>query len=114
MTVMTVPALVLHLRIRAKEGRREQLLQFLAETRSFYESPGGITLRLFQHHSDDHAFIEVFEYESEETFKRDERRVATDLKMKQVLEKWRSFLEGPPVVEVYRDVSESILRSSST
>ena len=111
---MTSPALVLHLRIRARDGQREPLLQFLAEARPFYESPGGITMRVFQHHSDDHAFIEVFEYDSEETFKRDERRVATDPKMKQVLELWRSLLEGPPVVEVYRDVSESLSPSSSS
>lgn len=104
---MTAPALVLHLRIRAKDGQREQLLQFLAEAKSFYESPGGITMRVLQHHSDDHAFVEVFEYESIQAFEHDERRVATDPMMKQVLETWRSFLDAPPVVEVYLDISQT-------
>jgi quinol monooxygenase YgiN len=109
---MTTPVLILHLRIRARGGQRDRLLQFLAVSKSFYESPGGITMRVLQHHSDDHAFIEVFEYESVEVFEKDERRVAADPAMKQVLETWRSFLDGPPVVEVFRDVSEWISKPS--
>ena len=98
---MASDCVALHLRIRVKPENRDALLRFLAEARPFYEQPGGITMRLLQQMTDPSEFIEVFEYESRAAYEGDERRVRDDPRMKAYLERWRSLLDGPPVVEAY-------------
>lgn len=104
----TSPAIVLHLRIRAKPGCREQLLAFLRRAKPFYEAPGGIMMRLLQDRSDDHAFIEVFEYQSQQAYDLDQQRVRDDPQMKAYLTEWRGLLDGPPVVETYWEQTAQI------
>lgn len=100
---MTHCAIALHLRIRVKPPNRDDLLKFLSEAKSFYERPGGIAMRLLQSTNDRNAFIEVFEYASVAAYEADERRVRDDPRMKAYLERWRNFLDGPPIVEVYAE-----------
>jgi quinol monooxygenase YgiN len=92
----------LHLRLCVAPGRRNEFLAFLRETIPYYESPGGIEIRLLQDKSDDHRFIELVLYENEQAYERDQERVARDPTMKRHLERWRSLLAEPPQVEVYR------------
>ncbi len=92
----------LHLRIRVRMGMREEFLSFLRDAVPIYESPGGIEVRLLQHASDDHRFIELVLYQDEATYQRDQHRMEHDPTMRDLLQRWRALLEGPPVVEVYR------------
>ncbi|MBL8763804.1 MAG: antibiotic biosynthesis monooxygenase [Phycisphaerae bacterium] len=92
----------LHLRCRVAAGKREEFLAFLREAIPFYESPGGITVRLLEDMSDDHRFIELVLYDDQAAYERDQQRVAGDPTMKAYLARWRGLLTEPPVVEVYR------------
>ena len=92
----------LHLRLRVQPGRREEFLAFLREATPFYESPGGITIRLLQDLHDDHKFIELVLYDDEATYTRDQERVTSDPAMGKLLARWRTLLAEPPAVEVYR------------
>lgn len=92
----------LHLRCRVRAGKRDEFLAFLHEARSFYEAPGGITVRLLTDMNDDHRFIELILYDSEESYHRDQLRVSNDPEMKAYLSRWRSLLAEAPTVEVYR------------
>lgn len=92
----------LHLRIKVKAGRREELFAFLREATPFYESPGGIAIRLLEDASDDHRFIELVLYDDEVAYRRDQDRVEHDPTMKRYLARWRELLAEKPVVEVYR------------
>lgn len=74
---------------------------FLAEARPFYESPGGIEVRLLADTGDDHRFIELIVYNDHATYLRDQHRVEHDPQMKAYLARWRALLAEPPVVEVY-------------
>src|SRR3954451_16818226 len=94
----------LHLRLRVAPGRRDEFLAFLRQAIPYYESPGGIEIRLLQDKSDDHKFIELVLYENESAYERDQQRVAHDPQMKQLLDRWRALLAEPPQVEVYRSV----------
>lgn len=99
-------AIELHLRIRVAASRRDDFLAFLRDAIPFYESPGGITVRLLQDVHDDHRFIELVGYADEPTFLRDQERVRDDPEMKRMLQRWRSLLAEPPVVETYRRVTQ--------
>ena len=92
----------LHLRVRVLIDRREDFLTFLREAIPYYESPGGIEIRLLEDKTDDHRFIEVVLYENERVYQRDQERVANDPMMKQYLQRWRALLAEEPKIEVYR------------
>ena len=91
----------LHLRVRVAPENRAAFDAFLREAIPFYESPGGIRIRLLEDRTDPTRLIEVVEYDSREAYERDQKRVESDPRMKVYLERWRALLEGPPVVEVY-------------
>ncbi len=91
----------LHLRIRVRPGRRAEFLDFLREAIPYYESPGGIEVRLLQDRADDHRFIELVQYDSESGYAKDQARVEHDPTMRSLLVRWRELLAEPPVVEVY-------------
>lgn len=95
----------LHLRCRVAPGKRAEFFAFLREAIPFYESPGGISVRLLQDAGDDERFIELVRYDDEGAYERDQGRVTNDPAMKSYLERWRSLLAEPPVVEVYRGVA---------
>ncbi|MCA9288221.1 MAG: antibiotic biosynthesis monooxygenase [Phycisphaerales bacterium] len=97
-------AVELHLRCRVLPGRREAFLAFLRGAIPFYESPGGIEVRVLQEGSDDHRFIELVRYADETAFARDQERVERAPEMRAYLERWRALLAEPAVVEVYRRV----------
>jgi quinol monooxygenase YgiN len=104
-----MPRVILHLRIRILPGRRDALLAFLREAIPFYERPGGIRVSLYEDAADADRFIEVVEYADRAAFDADQRRVENDPEMRAWLERWRELLQGPPEVEVYRDISPLVL-----
>jgi hypothetical protein len=94
-------AVFVHLRIRVAEHRQAELRSFLSEAIPFYESPGGIRVRLLANDLDPERFIELVEYIDEHTYRQDESRVESDPTMAAFLVRWRSLLVEPPCVEVY-------------
>ncbi len=91
----------LHLRGRVALGRRPDFDAFLAEAIPFYESPGGIRVRVLWDVADPERFVEVIEYTDQAAHDRDQVRVENDVRMRDMLERWRDLLDGPPVVETY-------------
>ena len=91
----------LHLRGTLAAGQRLGFDKFLAEAIPFYESPGGIRVRVLWNITDPNRFIEVIEYADQLTHDRDQLRVENDVQMKGLLERWRKLLDGPPVVETF-------------
>jgi hypothetical protein len=96
--------IVLDLRIAVPVEKRSDLLAFLRKAIPFYERPGGIRVRLLQSQADPTRMIERVEYANHAIFEQDQRRVAEDPEMRRYLEEWRTLLDTPPEVEVYREV----------
>lgn len=86
------------------ESRRNELLEFLCQAIPVYESPGGIRVSLLQEASHAERFIERIEYRTEADFAADQHRVEHDPRSRELVERWRTILLEPPVVEVYRPV----------
>ncbi len=99
----------LHLRLRVRPGGRGAFIAFLRGAVPFYESPGGITVRLLEDRGDPERFIEVVEYATERAYLDDQRRVEEDAEMKAYLAAWRELLAEPPGVEVYRAVPRDMI-----
>jgi hypothetical protein len=99
--------MLIQLRGRVTEGRWDDLVSFLDNAIAFYEEPGGIRVRLLRDVADPGAFIEVIEYETEESYVADQRRVENDPAMIARLEEWRGLLAGPVEVQTLREVTPS-------
>jgi len=94
----------LHLLGKTAAGRRSDLIAFLREAIPFYESPGGIRVRVLWAMEDPDRFIEVIEYADVETYARDQARAKHDAQMRDYLSRWRSLLAEPPQVLTYQQV----------
>ncbi|MGO9149243.1 MAG: hypothetical protein ACLP1E_07150 [Acidimicrobiales bacterium] len=94
-------AVFIHLRIRVAEDRQAEFRSFLGEATPFYESPGGIRVRLLSDEVDPELFTELVEYIDERTYRHDNDRVQSDPAMAEFLARWRSLLVEPPIVEIY-------------
>ena len=86
------PAVSVHLRICVAPGRNDELRVFLREAIPFYESPGGIQVRLLGDTSAPDRFIEIIDYASEHAYLEDEERVKSDPTMAQYLARWQALL----------------------
>lgn len=99
--------MIINLRGRVADGRWDDLISFLREAIPFYEQPGGIRVRLLRDEADPHGFIEVIEYDTEDSYAADQRRVENDPAMIARLDEWRQLLAGPIEVQTLRDVTPS-------
>ena len=99
---------LLHLRFRVRDGRREAFLAFLRDAVPFYEAPGGIRIGLLQDAADPDRFIEVVEYADEEAYRRDQARVESDPEMRGYLDRWRELLIPPLEMEVLHDLGGAL------
>lgn len=103
----TPAAVEIHLRLRLRGGCYDAYMAFLEDGIPYYESPGGIRVRLLRDHADPERYIEVIEYGSQEIYEIDQQRVEHDQTMKAFLDRWRGLLAEPPVVEVYHNATPS-------
>lgn len=98
-------AVFVHLRIRVSQDRQAELGSFLCEAIPFYESPGGIRVRLLSDEADPERFIELVEYIDERTYRQDDARIESDATMAEYLARWRSLLLEPPTIEIYHEAN---------
>lgn len=99
--------MIIQLRGRVADGRWNDLVSFLRRAIPFYEGPGGIRVKLLRDIADPDAFVEVIDYETEESYATDQRRVESDPAMIERLEEWRGLLAGAVEVQVLRDATPS-------
>ena len=99
---------ILHLRIKTPKERADALFSFLKSAIPFYESPGGVRVRLLRRIEDPSQFIAVIEYDSMEAFDKDQHRVDNDPQMRGYLQAWRSLLDEGVEVETYEDVTDQL------
>ncbi len=94
--------LVLEGRVSAEN--RIRMKAFIRRARPFYEAPGDITMTFMWDREDDLHFREIFCYGSESAYLADEERVRHDPEMHRYLTEWRSLLDGPVEIGVWRDI----------
>ena len=76
----------------------------MAEASSYYEEPGGISVRLEWERDDTRRFREIIEYESVQVFEIDDERTRSDPRMREYLTRWRRLLDGEASVTVWNPV----------
>ena len=100
--------IVINLRIAVPIENQKKFIRFLRDAVPFYQTSGGIFIKLFRSIDDPTKLIEVVEYENRDSFEKDQIRVENNVIMKNYLDKWRSLLVGDIAVEVYEEITDEI------
>jgi quinol monooxygenase YgiN len=89
---------------RVPPGSQRPLETYLREARGYYESPGGIRVRLWWDRTDPDRFREVIEYADAADEEADDERVRADPTMRAYLTRWHALLAEPPRVRRWREI----------
>jgi hypothetical protein len=82
-----------------------QFLTFIKATAPYYELFGGRQVRLLQNVDNPSQFIQVVDYEIDQTFETGRQQFASDPRMQAFLQSWRQMFPGSVEVDVFREVA---------
>lgn len=94
----------LHLRFTLPAADPGQILAMVKAAAPFYEFFGSTQIKLIQNVDDPAKFIQVIEYETDETLELNRQRIAGDPRLQGYLQAWRAVLPGAVEIDVFREV----------
>lgn len=98
----------LHFKIRTPTVDTKQLFPFIKAAIPFYEAFGRTRIRLLHNVDDPTQFLQVVEYEVDQTFEMNRQKIASDPTMRAFLQTWRTLLAQAVEIDVYEDVTDAI------
>ena len=96
---------ILHIKFTFPGADPAQLRAMLDAAMPYLKMFGGVSVRLLQNVDDPARFIQEIEYESAETIEVNRQRIASDPRLQQYLQMWRTMLPGTTEIDVYSDVA---------
>src|SRR5438552_16119597 len=98
---------ILHFKMRTPTPDAKQLLPFIKAAIPFYEAFGRTRIRLLHNVDDPTQFVQVVEYETEETLEVNRQRISGDPTLRALLQPWRTLLAQALEIDVYEYVTDS-------
>ena len=81
-----------------------QIVAMVKASAPFYEFFGSTQVKLMQNVDDPAKFIQVIEYEADETLEINRQRIAGDPRMQAYLQAWRAVLPGGVEIDVFQEM----------
>ena len=94
----------LHFKFTLPGGDPAQLSAMIKSAQPFYDFFGTMRMRLLHNVDDPGRFIQVIEYEADESVEVNRQRIASDVRLQGFLQTWRAMLPGAIEVDVYQEV----------
>jgi hypothetical protein len=94
----------LQLRFTLPAADPSQLAAMVKAAAPFYQFFGKAEFRLLQNVDDPAKFIQVIEYEADEGWELNRKRMASDARMQAFLQTWRAMFPGAIEVDIYQEV----------
>lgn len=94
----------LHLKFTLPGGDPAQLSALIKSAKPFYEFFGTTRVHLLQNVDDPSRFIQVIDYETDETTEVNRQRFAGDPRFQGFLQTWRVMVPGAVEIDVYQVV----------
>jgi len=94
----------LHLRFTLAAAEPAQILAMVRAATPFYEFFGSRDVKLLQNVDDPSKYIQVIEYETDETLEVNRQRIASDPRMQGYLQAWRAVMPGAVEIDVFKEV----------
>lgn len=95
---------ILHLRFTFPGADPTQILAMVKAATPFYEFFGSREVKLLQNVDDPSKFIQVIDYETDETLEVNRQRIAGDARMQGYLQAWRAVLPGGVEIDVFKEM----------
>jgi hypothetical protein len=95
---------ILHLKFTLAAGDPAQIATMIKSAKPFYEFFGTTRVHLLQNVDDPARFIQVIEYETDETVEINRQRIASDPRIQGFLQAWRMLVPGAVEIDVYQEV----------
>jgi hypothetical protein len=92
-------------RIKTPGVDASQLIALAKTAIPLYQAFGGARIRLLRNVDDPSQFMQVVEYELDETIELNRQKIASDPMMRNYLQTWRTLLQAPVEIDVYEDVT---------
>jgi hypothetical protein len=98
---------ILHFKFTLPAADPQHLLTLVKASAPFLEVFGGKSVRLLQNVDDPARFVQVIDYETDESMELNRQRIASDPRVQTYLQTWRAILPGAVEIDVYQDVANS-------
>lgn len=95
----------LHLKFTLPTADSTQFLTFIRATAPYYELFGGRQVRLLQNVDSPSQFIQIVDYDINQSFETSRQQIASDPRFQAFLQSWRQMFPGTIEVDVFREVT---------
>jgi hypothetical protein len=95
----------LQLRFTLPAADPTQFLTFIRATAPYYELFGGRQVRLLQNVDNPSQFVQIVDYDINQSFETSRQQIASDPRLQTFLQSWRQMFPGTVEVDVFREVT---------
>jgi hypothetical protein len=95
---------ILRLKFTLPAAEPSALIAVINATRPYYELFGGKAMRLLQNVDQPTQFIQVIDYDVDESFETSRQQLAGDPQLRTFLQAWRTMFPGIVEVDIFREV----------
>ena len=95
---------ILHLKFTLAAADPAQLSAMIKSAKPFYDFFGTTRVHLLQNVDDPARYIQVIEYETDESLEVNRQRIASDPRIQGYLQAWRMLVPGTVEIDVYQGV----------
>ena len=79
-------------------------ISFLNATKPYYELFGGKEVRLLQNVDHPAQFVQIIDYEVNESFETSRQQIACDPRLQVFLQTWRAMFPGTVEADIFREI----------
>jgi hypothetical protein len=95
---------ILQLKFTLPAAEPSALVAIINATRPYYELFGGKEMRLLQNVDQPAQFIQIIDYDIDESLETNRQQMAGDPRLRAFLQAWRTFFPGTVEVDIFREV----------
>ena len=96
---------ILYVKFRTPTADMTQLLPVMQASLPMLEALGA-RVRLLRNADDPAQFVQMIQYEMDETIEASRQKVASDPMLRNYIQAWRTMFPGPVEMDVYEDVTD--------
>src|ERR1700731_4620695 len=94
----------LQLKFTLPAAEPDRLMVLIKAAKPYYELFGGKQVRLLQNVDQPSQFIQIIDYEIDESFETSRQQIAGDPRLQAFLQAWRQMFPGTVEVDIFREV----------
>jgi hypothetical protein len=95
---------ILQLKFTLPAAEPSALIAVINATRPYYELFGGKAMRLLQNVDQPGQFIQIIDYDIDESFETSRQALAGDPRLRTFLQAWRTMFPGAVEVDIFREI----------